>query len=192
MGNLVAFLRNLGTVRLAIMGAVLIGLIFFFTFMISRLTGTNLELLFAIQDQADQTLITSQLSSRGVPFEVQGNRILVPADQVASLRLSLAAEGIPGSGAVGYEIFDDASALGTTNFMQNVQLVRALEGELSKTIKSIEAVKSARVHLVMPKRQLFSRDKQRATASVILKLKGASSLSNGQIAAIQYLSLIHI
>ena len=187
MGNLVAFLRNLGTVRLAIMGAVLIGLIFFFTFMISRLTGTNLELLFAIQDQEDQTAITSQLSSRGVPFEVQGNRILVPADQVASLRLSLAAEGIPGSGAVGYEIFDDASALGTTNFMQNVQLVRALEGELSKTIKSIEAVKSARVHLVMSKRQLFSRDKQRATASVILKLKGASSLSNGQIAAIQYL-----
>ena len=96
MGNLVAFLRNLGTVRLAIMGAVLIGLIFFFTFMISRLTGTNLELLFAIQDQEDQTAITSQLSSRGVPFEVQGNRILVPADQVASLRLSLAAEGIPG------------------------------------------------------------------------------------------------
>lgn len=187
MGNLLVFLRNLGTVRLTIMAAVLIGLIFFFTFMISRLTGTNLELLFAIQDQADQTAITSQLSSRGVPFEIQGNRILVPADQVASLRLSLAAEGIPGSGTVGYEIFDDASALGTTNFMQNVQLVRALEGELSKTIKSIEAVKSARVHLVMSRRQLFSRDKQGATASVVLKLKGASSLSNGQIAGIQYL-----
>ena len=187
MGNLLVFLRNLGTVRLTIMGAVLFGLVFFFTFMISRLTGTNLELLFAIQDPTDQTAITSQLSSRGVPFEVQGNRILVPADQVASLRLSLAADGIPGSGAVGYEIFDDASALGTTNFMQNVQLVRALEGELSKTIKSIEAVKSARVHLVMPRRKLFSRDEQVATASVILKLKGASSLSNGQVAAIQYL-----
>ena len=187
MGNLLAFLRNLGTVRLTIMGAVLFGLVFFFTFMISRLTGTNLELLFAIQDPTDQAAVTTQLSSRGVPFEVQGNKILVPADQVASLRLSLAADGIPGSGAVGYEIFDDASTLGTTNFMQNVQLVRALEGELSKTIKSIEAVQSARVHLVMPRRKLFSRDKQGATASVILKLRGASSLSNGQVAAIQYL-----
>ena len=72
MGNLLVFLRNLGTVRLTIMGAVLFGLVFFFTFMISRLTGTNLELLFAIQDPTDQTAITSQLSSRGVPFEVQG------------------------------------------------------------------------------------------------------------------------
>ena len=187
MGNLVAFLRNLGTVRLAIMGAVLIGLLFFFTFMISRLTGTNFELLFTVQDQADQSQITSQLSARGVPFDVEGDRILVPADQVASLRLSLAAEGIPDSGAVGYEIFDDANALGTTNFMQNVQLVRALEGELSKTIKSIEAVKSARVHLVMSKRQLFSRDKQQATASVILRLKGAAALSNEQIIGIQHL-----
>ena len=167
--------------RLAILGAVLVGMAIFFTFMIARLTGANFELLFAVQDQADQTEITSQLSARGIPFEVQGNKILVPAEQVASLRLSLAAEGIPGSGAVGYEIFDDASALGTTNFMQNVQLVRALEGELAKTIRSIEAVKSARVHLVMAKRQLFSRDKQEATASVILKLKGSSVLSNEQI-----------
>ena len=187
MGNLLAFLRNLGTVRLAILGAVLVGMAIFFTFMIARLTGANFELLFAVQDQADQTEITSQLSARGIPFEVQGNKILVPAEQVASLRLSLAAEGIPGSGAVGYEIFDDASALGTTNFMQNVQLIRALEGELAKTIRSIEAVKSARVHLVMSKRQLFSRDKQEATASVILKLKGSSVLSNEQISSIQHL-----
>ena len=187
MGNLVSFLRNLGTVRLAIMGVVLVAMAFFFTFMISRLTGANLELLFATQDPADQAEITGQLSARGVPFEIQGNSILVPAEQVASLRLSLAAEGIPGSGAVGYEIFDDANTLGTTNFMQNVQLVRALEGELAKTIKSIETVKSARVHLVMSKRQLFSRDKQQATASVILKLKGASTLTNEQIASIQHL-----
>ena len=123
--------------------------------MITRLTGPNLELLFSDLDPSDQAAITAQLTSLGVTFEVQGNRILVPAKQVGSLRMSMAAQGLPGGSIAGYEIFDESSGLGTTNFMQNIQLVRALEGELSKTIRSIESVKNARVHLVMSRRQLF-------------------------------------
>jgi len=177
----------MGTARLAVMGVMLAAMTFFFLFMITRLTGSNMELLYSDLDPADQNAITAQLTSRGIPFEIDGNRLLVPAPQVGNLRMSMAAEGLPLGSVAGYEIFDDTSSLGTTNFMQNVQLVRALEGELAKTIRSIEAVKNARVHLVMSRRQLFTRDKQNATASVILKMRGAATLTNDQIAAIQHL-----
>ena len=187
MGTLVTIIKGMGTARLAVMGVMIAAMAFFFIFMITRLTGSNMDLLYADLDPSDQNAITSQLTSRNIPFEIDGNRLLVPATQVGSLRMAMAAEGLPLGGVGGYEIFDNASSLGTTNFMQNVQLVRALEGELAKTIRSIEVVKSARVHLVMSRRQLFTRDKQSATASVILKMRGAATLTGEQIAAIQHL-----
>ena len=187
MGTLVTIIKGMGTARLAVMGVMIVAMAFFFIFMITRLTGSNMDLLYADLEPSDQNAITAQLTSRNIPFEIDGNRLLVPATQVGSLRMAMAAEGLPLGGAAGYEIFDNASSLGTTNFMQNVQLVRALEGELAKTIRSIEVVKSARVHLVMSRRQLFTRDKQSATASVILKMRGAATLTGEQIAAIQHL-----
>ena len=187
MGTLVTIIKGMGTARLAVMGVMIVAMAFFFIFMITRLTGSNMDLLYADLEPSDQNAITAQLTSRNIPFEIDGNRLLVPATQVGSLRMAMAAEGLPLGGVGGYEIFDNASSLGTTNFMQNVQLVRALEGELAKTIRSIEVVKSARVHLVMSRRQLFTRDKQSATASVILKMRGAATLSGEQIAAIQHL-----
>ena len=187
MGTLVTIIKGMGTARLAVMGVMIVAMAFFFIFMITRLTGSNMDLLYADLEPSDQNAITAQLTSRNIPFEIDGNRLLVPATQVGSLRMAMAAEGLPLGGVAGYEIFDNASSLGTTNFMQNVQLVRALEGELAKTIRSIEVVKSARVHLVMSRRQLFTRDKQSATASVILKMRGAATLSGEQIAAIQHL-----
>ena len=187
MGTLVTIIKGMGTARLAVMGVMIAAMAFFFIFMITRLTGSNMDLLYADLEPSDQNAITAQLTSRNIPFEIDGNRLLVPATQVGSLRMAMAAEGLPLGGVAGYEIFDNASSLGTTNFMQNVQLVRALEGELAKTIRSIEVVKSARVHLVMSRRQLFTRDKQSATASVILKMRGAATLTGEQIAAIQHL-----
>ena len=187
MGTLVTIIKGMGTARLAVMGVMIVAMAFFFIFMITRLTGSNMDLLYADLEPSDQNAITAQLTSRNIPFEIDGNRLLVPATQVGSLRMAMAAEGLPLGGVAGYEIFDNASSLGTTNFMQNVQLVRALEGELAKTIRSIEVVKSARVHLVMSRRQLFTRDKQSATASVILKMRGAATLTGEQIAAIQHL-----
>jgi len=187
VGTLVTIIKGMGTARLAVMGVMIAAMAFFFIFMITRLTGSNMDLLYADLEPSDQNAITSQLTSRNIPFEIDGNRLLVPATQVGSLRMAMAAEGLPLGGVGGYEIFDNASSLGTTNFMQNVQLVRALEGELAKTIRSIEVVKSARVHLVMSRRQLFTRDKQSATASVILKMRGAATLTGEQIAAIQHL-----
>jgi len=105
---------------------------------------------------------------------------------VARARLDVAQDGLPNGGSIGYEIFDNTDTFGTTSFVQNVNLVRALEGELARTIRSIGSVSTARVHLVLPKRQVFSREKRDASASIILKLKGR--LRDDQISAIQHLA----
>ena len=106
---------------------------------------------------------------------------------VGKIRVTLAGKGMGGGNIVGYEIFDDTSSLGTTNFIQNVNLLRALEGELSRTIKSIANVSSARVHLVLPKRQLFTRQAQEPSATIMLKMSGPSRLGPEQVSAVQYL-----
>ena len=94
---------------------------------------------------------------------------------------------MPGGGSVGYEIFDNNQGIGTTNFVQNINLVRALEGELARTIGAMRNVRGARVHLVMPRRELFSREKQEASASVVLQVQGSARLGNEQVQAIQHL-----
>jgi|TARA_B100000315_G_scaffold251771_1_gene287187 flagellar M-ring protein FliF len=171
------------------MGVVFIAMAMFFVFLMQRFTGTDLELLYSNLDPSDSNQILRQLEAQAVPFQVDANgaQILVPSEDVARLRLSLASEGLPSGSTVGYEIFDDASAIGTTNFLQNVNLVRALEGELARTIRSLKTVRAARVHLVLAQRQLFSREKQRASASVVVNLGGATRLSGEQIASIQHL-----
>ena len=188
MDTLVLAIRNLGPMRLAVMGAVILGMIGFFIFLATRLATPGMVLLYGNLDSGDSSQIIGQLQSQNIPFEQRGSDILVPNDQALKLRLSLANQGLPSSGSVGYEIFDDRDALGTTNFVQNVNLVRALEGELARTIKTLRPVRSVRVHLVLPRRELFSREKQRPSASITLKIAGAARLEKGQIAAIQHLT----
>src|SRR6185312_10652202 len=96
----------------------------------------------------------------------------------------LAAEDLPSAG-VGYEIFDKSDAFGATAFVQNINKQRAMEGELSRSIQTIEGIEAARVHLVIPERQIFARDAQDPSASVILKTRG--TLDRGQVQAIQHL-----
>jgi flagellar M-ring protein FliF len=99
----------------------------------------------------------------------------------------MAESGLPRGGSVGYEIFDRSEALGTSSFTQNMNQLRALEGELSRTIGSLAVVESARVHLVLPKREMFSRERQEASASIVLLLRGRERLGKNQIAAVQHL-----
>jgi len=101
--------------------------------------------------------------------------------------MTMAAQGLPSGGSIGYELFDKADSLGATNFMQNVNLVRAMEGEMSRTIQTITGVRSARVHLVLPRRELFSRDAQKPSASVVLQMQGSRRLDTEQVGAIQHL-----
>lgn len=188
MGSIVQILRNLGVVRLSIMAVVAIGMIGFFVFMTTRLTGSTMKLLYADLEPADAGRIVDQLDQQNIPYEIEANgtRILVPETDVGKIRLNLASQGLPGGGSVGYEIFNDTSAIGTTNFMQNVNLVRALEGELARTIQSLNSVNRARVHLVLPQRQLFSRERQEASASVVLKVRTPGRLPAEQVASIQH------
>jgi flagellar M-ring protein FliF len=110
--------------------------------------------------------------------------VLVPADQVTKLRMALAQDNLPAAG-VGYEIFDKSDAFGTTAFVQNINRLRAIEGELARSIQTIDGVQSARVHLVIPERQVFSRDDQTPSASVVLKTR--TVMGRGQVAAVQHL-----
>ena len=188
METLIHALRNLGPVRLAIMGAIMLGMIGFFIFLTTRLATPSMVLLYGDLNADDSSRITSQLSSQNVPFELLqgGSQIMVPSDRALKLRLSLASQGIPSGGSLGYELFDDKQTIGTTSFVQNINLLRALEGELARTIQTISSIRSARVHLVFPRRELFSREKHQASASITLRM-GDGLLEKDQIAGIQHL-----
>jgi len=182
-------LRNLGTVRLVAMGGVAVGIVLFFIFLSARLNSTDMSLLYGDLDTGDSAKIVAKLDAMAVPYELKadGRQIFVPSDRVLRLRMSMAEDGMPNGGSVGYEIFDKGEALGTTNFIQNINLVRALEGELSRTIRSLSEVQEARVHVVLPKRELFSRREQEPSASVVVKTRGAAKLGKQQVVAIQQL-----
>lgn len=181
--------RNLGPVRLAALAGTAIAVIGFFIFLVSRLSTGSMSLLYADLDPADSGAIVRELDSRNIPYQLKagGTQVFVPADQMLNLRVSLAEQGLPGGGSMGYEIFDESQGLGTTSFVQNVNLVRALEGELSRTISSIRNVRGARVHLVLPRRELFSREQQEPSASVVLQLQGTLRPGKEEILSIQHL-----
>ncbi len=189
MNPIADLLRNLGPIRVAALLATGITVLGFFIFLSSRLTSGGMTLLYGDLDQQDSSQIVQRLEAQQIPYDLKagGKQIFVPGDKVLQLRVALAEQGLPGGGSVGYEIFDENQSIGTTNFVQNVNLVRALEGELSRTISAMRNVRGARVHLVMPRRELFSREKQEASASVVLQVQGSGRLGKEQVQAIQHL-----
>ena len=189
MNPIAELLRQLGPVRVAALAATGIAVLGFFIFLSSRLSSGGMALLYGDLDPQDSGQIIQTLQSKNIPYDIKagGKQIFVPGDQVLQLRVSLAESGLPGGGSVGYEIFDNNQGIGTTNFVQNINLVRALEGELARTIGAMRNVRGARVHLVMPRRELFSREKQEASASVVLQVQGSARLGNEQVQAIQHL-----
>lgn len=136
----------------------------------------------------DAGAISQKLKERKVLHHVlgAGNAIEVPEAQVAALRLELASDGLPRGGGAGFELFDKPR-IGATEFEQQINLKRALEGELARSINTIDGVKAARVHLVLPERRLFVASEQQASASVVLKLRNASAFSKQEIAATVHL-----
>ncbi|MBC26372.1 MAG: flagellar M-ring protein FliF [Rhodospirillaceae bacterium] len=189
MNSLFETIRNLGVGRLVAMAGVTLAIIGFFLFMWNRLSTGQLAVLFTDLDSRDSNQIVANLQGANVHHKVSkdGSRIMVPADQVNQLRLSLAQQGIPASGSIGYELFDRDQSIGTSSFVQNINRIRALEGELARTIAGFQSVRSARVHLVLPRRELFSRQQVEPSASVILRMRGAVRLDRAQIQAVQHL-----
>ena len=187
METLILAFKNLGPARVGVISAVLLGMLGFFIFLIMRLGSPSMVLLYGELSSSDSSQIVSQLQGMGVPFELKNNgaQVLVPNERALKLRITLAEKGVPSGGSLGYELFDDQDSIGNTNFVQNINLIRALEGELSRTIQTLTKVRAARVHLVLPKRELFSREKQQPSASITLKASG--QLDAEQVAAIQHL-----
>ncbi|MEP0706606.1 MAG: flagellar basal-body MS-ring/collar protein FliF [Parvibaculum sp.] len=188
MSNFSNLLRSLGVMRLAALALVGITLLGFFGFIALRMSDEPKALLFSDVGVEDAAKMVAELDATSVPYELRGDgsMIYVPRSDVLRLRMMLAEKGLPAGGTVGYEIFDNADALGTTSFVQNINHLRALEGELARTIRSIDGVEAARVHLVLPERELFSRDRREPTASIVLKVS-RNTLSTQQVKAIQYL-----
>ena len=185
--SLVSFLRGLGASRLMAMVAVTTALLGFFAFVIMRVTTPQMTTLFTDLSFEDSSAVIKDLERQAIPFEIRndGAVIMVPKDKVTRLRMKLAEGGLPKGGGVGYEIFDKSDALGTTSFVQNINHLRALEGELARTIRAIDRVQAARVHLVLPERPLFSRETPEPSASIVVRVRGA--LEPQQIRAIRHL-----
>ncbi|WP_137172869.1 flagellar basal-body MS-ring/collar protein FliF [Massilia sp. HP4] len=146
------------------------------------------RVLFSNYSDRDGGAITASLDQMGVPYKFSegGNAILVPAEQIHDLRLKLAAQGLPKGGNVGFELMENQK-LGVSQFLEQVNYQRSLEGELARSIQSLGSVSAARVHLALPKPSVFVRDQQKPTASVLLNLQPGRALDQGQVNAIVHL-----
>src|SRR5205085_5891880 len=185
LNPLTAALQRFGIGRLAAILGIAAGLAAVMAAIFMGL-GQPKALLYANLDLKEAGSITQALDQAGVKYEVKGDgsTILVPRDKVASTRLLLSGKGLPTAGSVGYEIFDNSNALGQTDFVQQLNRQRALEGELARTIQGLDGVTSVRVHLVLPKRQLFEEEAEQPSASVNIHIGGREPAAE-QVRAIQ-------
>jgi len=189
VNNLLDTLKALGPARLAAMAAISAATIAFFIYLTGRLATPEMALLYGDLEASESSQIAARLEEAGVPYRMDpdGGRIFVPQEQVARMRVAMAEDGLPSGGSIGYELFDQSQGLGQSNFVQNINHVRALEGELARTIRSISRVKHARVHLVLPQRELFSRDRQKPSASIVVAMQGNAQLDGQQVLAIRHI-----
>lgn len=172
---------------MAAMGAVALILVGFFAFVMIRFSAPTMVPLFSDLSPQDASAVIKELDSQNVQYELRqdGSGILVPKDDVAKLRMKLAEQRLPAGGSVGWEIFDKGDGFSATSFVQNVNHLRALEGEIARSIKALDRVANARVHLVIPERPLFTRDAPQPSASIVIRARG--ELGQGEIRAIRHL-----
>jgi flagellar M-ring protein FliF len=171
--------KTLGVGRLAAMGGVALAMLFMMAFLVLHGGGGDrMALLYSDIDLREASQITDMLEKAHIQHEAQGDgsRLMVPAADIPRARLLLAKEGLPTGGSIGYEIFDRGDGLTASQFQQSINQTRAMEGELARSIRMIMGVKAARVHLVLPKREPFARDRQEAQASVVLVMAGAAHM----------------
>ncbi|KUK59040.1 MAG: Flagellar M-ring protein [Synergistales bacterium 53_16] len=174
--------------RWTLLGVVVV-LLGFFGGVIFLAGRTSYVPLFSGLDTEDQAAIVEMLKEKGVEYRLEPSAaaVLVPESRVHELRLNMASDGLPKGGAVGFEIFDNTK-MGMTDFEQRVAYVRALEGELARTIRQMDAVEGARVSVVLPKPKLFLKEEQPASASILLKLKPGREMTAEQVRAVMNLT----
>jgi flagellar M-ring protein FliF len=185
--KIVANLQGFGPRRLAIMAGVTLLVLTVLGVASIYLNRPAYETLYVGLERADVNQIGLVLGEAGIGFDVasDGTTVLVPAGKTAAARMLLAEKGLPTSANAGYELFDNVGSLGLTSFMQQVTRVRALEGEIARTIQSINGIKAARVHLVMSERASFRRDEQQPSASVVIRANDLDAAKSA--GAIRYL-----
>jgi flagellar M-ring protein FliF len=188
-GSLLERLRALSPARLfVLLGVVGAGVAIGVVSLLWMSREAEQSVLYAHLTMDDAAAMTSKLKEMGVPYRLEGDgtTILVPAPMVHDMRLRLASEGLPRGGGAGFELFDQRN-FGMTEFMQKLNYRRALQGELSRTISQLDAVHSARVHIVLPEKSLFLEQQDKPTASVVLKLAPGRRLTPEQIRGIAHL-----
>ncbi len=186
MGGFTAALQRFGIGRLAMVLGVGAGVAAVLVMLMLRVGQAPDALLYSNLDLREAGEITSSLEQAGIKYSTRGDgsTIMVNRDEVGDARLMLAGKGLVTSGSVGYELFDSQSVLGQTEFQQQINEQRALQGELSRTIMSMRGINSARVQIAMPKRELFQADAAEPTAAVVVGL-GGRALSADQVRAIR-------
>lgn len=174
-------LAGLGTRRLAALAAVGTAAVVLIIVAALYLNRPSYETLYVGLESGDSNQIAIALAEMNIPFDVSadGSVVSVPAGLTSRARMVLAQRGLPNSSTSGYELFDSVGSLGLTSFMQEVTRVRALEGEIARTIRSINGITAARVHIVMPDRGSFRRGEQKPSASVMVR----ANSSNGRRSA---------
>ena len=179
-------LKALGAARLGALAAVAIGMFGLLAVLVMHGGNDHMALLYADLDVREAGQMGEALDRAHIPHQLNstGSELLVPEEAVSRARLLLARDGLPSGGSIGYEIFDRGDSLTASQFQQSINQTRALEGELSRTIRTINGVRAARVHLVLSHREPFERSRQDAQASVMLTLAGANRLDREGIQAI--------
>lgn len=169
--------------------AVLLATIGLFAYLITNATAVKYSGLISNLSAEDSSQIVEFLKKEKVPYQLAsgGSAIKVPDEKVLDIRLMLAGSGLPKGGGVGYEIFDNQDITTLTDFTEHVNMIRATQGELARTIQHLEPVKSARVHIVMPKESMFVEDQKKPTASILLDLHAGRALSQKQVSSIVHL-----
>ena len=182
-------IMGLGRLRLLALAGVAAALLLGITLLVMRANTPAMALLYGELDTRDAGAVVASLERARIPYRITGGgtQLMVPADDVARLRLSLAREGLPAGGSVGYELFDRSESLTTTPFQQDMNRMRALEGELQRTIRGLSGVRAVRVHLVLPRREAFSRERSDAQASVVLSMQGSQRLDREGVQAVLHL-----
>ncbi len=178
--------RNLPTNKKIILGVVVLLIVSLILTSLLWLQKVDYQVLYSNLSSEDAGNVINKLKEKKIPYQVKENAIYVPSDKVHELRLELAAQGIPSGGGVGFEIFDKTS-IGLTEFSQRVNYIRALQGELARTIKRLQEIDDVRVHIAIPEKSIFTEKEDHPTASVVLKLKPGRALAKEQVSSIVHL-----
>ncbi len=185
--NVLDKVKGASPTKLIVYGIILAGVIAALVALMMWSQKPEYRTLFGGLSDEDISAVVENLESRKIPFKILGGSVKVPDSVLYETRIALAGEGLPRGGSVGFEIFDESS-FGVTQFVQKINYMRAMQGELARTISQIQAVEGARVHLSVPEKGVFLDDVEKGRASIVLKLRGNGVLTPSQVQGIVHLT----